>query len=392
MGPNEFPPGPPHGINSPNFLHGMRFRGPHHQNFPRNAVPLPPPPSSSSTSSQLKVAEESPAVEKVSIESLICKPGRKERPDRLVIIVRGLPGSGKTHLCKLIKEREVQEGGSAPRMLCLDDYFMVEVEKMVTVDELTGKKEKKMVMEFEFDPALESSYKTSFLKNFKKQIDDCFFSFIVVDATFDKKIYLDEFWGYAKSKGFQVYVAQMEADVSLCTKRNEHHYKHDDIMKIKKGWDETPRHYIHLDISYLLKEENNIEEVEMEDATTIVEKSKDGNDDDEDEDYDTLKGHKKSKWELDTSEQTLDKLDGLATKKEAHPMKLEEYLQVSDDYEMRCLKPGNKKRVRWADIEERKDQERMRRLGFVVGLTDWDRMNDDSGGYADRALNKTKYI
>jgi len=46
--------------------------------------------------------------------------------------------------------------------------------------------------------------------------------------------------------------------------------------------------------------------------------------------------------------------------------------------------------VRWADIEQRKDQMRRRELGFVIGQTDWAKMTDDS--YADRALNRTKYI
>ena len=28
-----------------------------------------------------------------------------------------------------MKDKELANGGSAPRMLCLDDYFMVEIEK-----------------------------------------------------------------------------------------------------------------------------------------------------------------------------------------------------------------------------------------------------------------------
>lgn len=59
------------------------------------------------------------------------------------------------------------------------------------------------VMEYEYDSALEPSYKISFLKSFKRQIDDCYFNFIIVDAIFDKTEYMDEFWSYAKSKGFQ---------------------------------------------------------------------------------------------------------------------------------------------------------------------------------------------
>jgi YLP motif-containing protein 1 len=48
--------------------------------------------------------------------------------------------------------------------------------------------------------------------------------------------------------------------------------------------------------------------------------------------------------------------------------------------------------VRWADLEEKKEQVRRRELGFVVGQThaDWERITDDS--YAHRQLNRTKYI
>lgn len=70
---------------------------------------------------------------------------------------------------------------------------------------------------------------------------------------------------------------------------------------------------------------------------------------------------------------------------------LEDYLTLDADYISRPTEPG-KKRVRWADIEERKDQEHKRALGFVVGQTasDWAKIMDDN--YADKALNRTKYI
>ena len=43
-----------------------------------------------------------------------------------------------------VQDKEVANGGTAPRMLCLDDYFVVEVERVVT-DPESGKKVKKMV-------------------------------------------------------------------------------------------------------------------------------------------------------------------------------------------------------------------------------------------------------
>jgi len=44
-----------------------------------------------------------------------------------------------------VQDKEVASGGTAPRMLCLDDYFVIEVEKVVT-DPESGKKVKKMVI------------------------------------------------------------------------------------------------------------------------------------------------------------------------------------------------------------------------------------------------------
>ena len=45
----------------------------------------------------------------------------------------------------IIQDKEIASGGTAPRMLCLDDYFVVEIEKVVT-DPETGKKVKRMVI------------------------------------------------------------------------------------------------------------------------------------------------------------------------------------------------------------------------------------------------------
>ncbi|KAJ6661270.1 hypothetical protein lerEdw1_015407 [Lerista edwardsae] len=118
----------------------------------------------------------------------------------------------------------------------------------------------------------------------------------------------------------------------------------------------------------------------------------------------------KSKWEMDTSEAKLvfpfnpkavclfsDKLDGLRTGAkrkrdwEAIASRMEDFLQLPDDYDTRASEPG-KKRVRWADLEEKKDADRKRAIGFVVGQTDWEKITDESGHLAERALNRTKYI
>jgi len=101
-----------------------------------------------------------------------------------------------------------------------------------------------------------------------------------------------------------------------------------------------------------------------------------------------------SKWEkMDPSEERLDKLDGVMharKRKETQPQTMEDYLQLPDDYASRTTGSGNKKRVRWADLEEEMQQRKMRDVGFVVGQTDWSRMTDPTKGQS--ALTQTKYI
>ncbi len=71
---------------------------------PQSALPLhvqPPPPPPPPPPPQPPVEEPKP--ETVLIEDLLKTPGRKSRPKKVVIILRGPPGSGKTYVAKLIK-------------------------------------------------------------------------------------------------------------------------------------------------------------------------------------------------------------------------------------------------------------------------------------------------
>ena len=119
------------------------------------------------------------------IGDLIDAPGRFVRPPKFVIILRGLPGSGKTYVAKLVRDRETELGTDPPRILSLDDYF-----------ECDG--------EYEYEADLEPSFRQSLVKSFRKQIDDGYFKFIMVDAVNDKNGYYEEMWSYAKQKGFEV--------------------------------------------------------------------------------------------------------------------------------------------------------------------------------------------
>lgn len=41
-------------------------------------------------------------------------------------------GSGKSYLAKVLRDLEVENGGNAPRIHSMDDYFMIEVEKVIS--------------------------------------------------------------------------------------------------------------------------------------------------------------------------------------------------------------------------------------------------------------------
>ncbi|BET01074.1 YLP motif containing 1 [Nesidiocoris tenuis] len=371
------------------------------------------------------------------IADLLLPPGRNSRPPRILIVLRGLPGSGKSYVAKLIKEKEVEMGGTAPRILSIDDYFMVETEKE-EVDPETNRKVTKKVMEYEHEAGMETSYQNSLIKAFRKTVSDGYFPFIIVDSPHSKTSNYEDIVGFGKQKGFQVYICEMESDLNECFKRNIHGRTLDDIEKMGKIWEKTPPNEVILDIRSLLQEAA-ITEVDMEDTveeTTsdeAAQKAEEGNEapkadenessapksnggseieataaDDpkkaeeakeEDDDVEEVSvsgfftAANRSKWDdLDSSTNKLDRLDGLAKARTSTTIK--DWLQLPEDYfEARssaAAVSGGKKRVRWADLEERYEQEKMRAIGFVVGQTDWNRMLDPTGGQS--ALTQTKYI
>lgn len=181
------------------------------------------------------------------IDSILTGEGRRSRPPKIVIILRGVPGSGKSHLAKLIKNREMEAGGEKLRTMCLDDYF--------DVDGV-----------YEYEPEMEESYRASFLKSFKKTVDGNLFSFILVDAVHNKVSQFREFWSYAKQNGFEVYVCSVEADPQVAASRNVHKRTAVEVIQLSKSFEETPGHMNTLDVRSLLQDDA-IEHVEMSEAS-----------------------------------------------------------------------------------------------------------------------------
>lgn len=122
----------------------------------------------------------------VDASQLFKQSHRATRPEHFVIILRGLPGSGKSYLAKMLRDIEVENGGVAPRIHSMDDYFMTEVEKVEEGDiskssgSLRGKKPViKKVMEYCYEPEMEEAYRASMLGAFKKTLEEGAFTFII---------------------------------------------------------------------------------------------------------------------------------------------------------------------------------------------------------------------
>ncbi|XP_035277898.1 YLP motif-containing protein 1 [Anguilla anguilla] len=381
------------GPERPGYDHGPAAYGNDRRPYPEERLPVPAPSLPPPPPPAPRRVEKKPEMK--NVDDILKMPGRESRPERIVIIMRGLPGSGKSHVAKLIRDKEVECGGAPPRVLGLDDYFMTEVER-VEKDPETGKRVKTKALEYEYEPEMEETYRNSMLKTFRKTLDDGFFPFIIIDAINDRVKYFDQFWSAAKTKGFEVYLAEITADNQTCAKRNVHGRKIKDIVKMASNWEPSPRHMVRLDIRSLLQDAA-IEEVEMEDFNPSEEEQKAELKEAATEEEEGDLGYiPKSKWEMDTSEAKLDKLDGLVSggkrKRDSDGAAgMEDFLQLPDDYATRMSEPG-KKRVRWADLEEKKDADRKRAIGFVVGQTDWEKITDESGQLAERALNRTKYF
>ena len=88
-------------------------------------------------------------------------------------------------------------------------------------------------MEYEYEAEMESTYRASLLKNFKKKISDGLFPFMIVDACNERISHFEEMWSFAKSKGFQVYIAELIVDIPICVKRDTHKRSLRDVEMVR---------------------------------------------------------------------------------------------------------------------------------------------------------------
>ncbi|URE19182.1 nuclear protein [Musa troglodytarum] len=171
----------------------------------------------------------------VDVCDLLKQPHRASRPDHIVVILRGLPGSGKSYLAKMLRDLEIENGGNAPRIHAMDDYFMIEVEKKVDDNE---------------------GSKSSSSSRVKKQTTKK-----VVEYCYEPEM--------EERSGYEVYLLEAPyKDPTGCAARNVHGFTQEGIQNMAEKWEEAPPLYLRLDIQSLFRgddlNEHSIQEVDMD--------------------------------------------------------------------------------------------------------------------------------
>jgi len=189
--------------------------------------------------------------------------------------------------------------------------------------------------------------------------------------------------------------------MDTCVDRNTHDRKEEEIMNLHSGWESTPEHMNTLDLSSTLQDAS-IQNVEMQDEDNSKGAAEVGHEDkveddeggDGDEDSEETSFLKTSKWEIMDREEKLARLDGTTSKvkKSLHRTQhtsIEDWLEIGDAYNP--ARTDGKKRVRWADLEMRKEQAKVKEMGFVLGKKMYS-SNKEAEADASRLLTNTKII
>ncbi|KAJ6218403.1 hypothetical protein RDWZM_009560 [Blomia tropicalis] len=195
--------------------------------------------------------------EPLYIKDLLDMPGRAFRPPRIVFIIRGLPGSGKSKLVRAIKEKEERYGSpsssSAIRVHSLDDYFLVENDGPFRTEDDR--------FTFIYDRSLEVEYKLNLFKAFSKTLTGGFYNMVIVDSVNESIKDVRNLYACAVENNFIPYVIEMESIVrrilddcfnseeiiAYCYKNSRQGRTLDDIRSLYDNWELLSPDYLRVD-------------------------------------------------------------------------------------------------------------------------------------------------
>lgn len=152
-----------------------------------------PPTEISDDENWEEMVEYDPYKDALCIDSFLCGPGRETRPSRVAIILRGLTGSGKSYLTKLIVAKEMEKCGIEPKVFCVDDQYVKDSEDPKNTSSTT-----------EYDHSMDNQYILNVEEAYNALITDGTADFIIIDVpNVDLKNYMF-FYNSLKKQGFEV--------------------------------------------------------------------------------------------------------------------------------------------------------------------------------------------
>ena len=160
---------------------------------------------------------------------------REGRP--LVIIIRGLPGSGKTCAAKLLRAELIDKDLSV-EFFCLDEYFMEE--EMSEVIE-NGKTIFRKGLKYKWiSQTQEDDYIGQMFQAFRLAFSSNSHDVIIVDAINNSKDHIDIYKDMVEShphlKGTVLILEMKEMDPAKCFHLCKHNRSLQDIIRLKRVW------------------------------------------------------------------------------------------------------------------------------------------------------------
>lgn len=138
----------------------------------------------------------------MDIREILWMPGRRNRSSKILILLRGVTGSGKSHLVQLVKRKESEMGKASDiRILSIDNYFLTDDDD----DEKSAVSSKEI-----------ENYLEQMLRHLRKTITDGLHPFIIIDAENCDLTYYEKFYQLGSSMGFSVFTIELFQTLEIC--------------------------------------------------------------------------------------------------------------------------------------------------------------------------------
>lgn len=173
------------------------------------------------------------------IESFLCGPAREKRPPRVAIILRGLTGSGKSYLTKLIVAKEKEKCGIEPKVFCVDNQYVRDSEDLVysTTD---------------YDHSMDNLYIVNVEAAYNELITDGNTDFIIIDAANVDMINYMFFYNSLKKHGYAIYTIKLEVEPKVCLQNSERKVTLEGLQTVWDDFEDIPEDHLILNPSALV--------------------------------------------------------------------------------------------------------------------------------------------